>query len=175
MRQTALIFLIDRAERNSEASPLLRLPVEIRTRIFAYVLGGNEYSVYKPKKKPVCAIEGQPRGEAHRNLQVQRVCTQIYSETATLPFTLNTFYAWPHMMHGWQETLIPGHRDALQTMRVNFPEASENIMNLHYFKGLQRVVVCYTPDSRKDLGRVAKRLHLLAEKRELEVEFRRFG
>ena len=97
-------------QRNATASPLLRLPSEIRNRILKLVF---------TQPQPPCirslshchkanAVPGQPEsvhwggylyftqhfrpwGEMSLHLEVLRVCRQIYAEAALLPFALNNF------------------------------------------------------------------------------------
>ena len=69
--------------RNARDVPLLRLPAEIRASIWKHAL---EYPIVKVR----------PSSERHRNnvrenFGLLRVCRQVYSETARLPHTLNTF------------------------------------------------------------------------------------
>ena len=71
------------ARRNARDSPLLRLPAEIRASIWKHAL---EYPVVKVR----------PSSKRHRksvrvNFGLLRICRQVYSETARLPHTLNTF------------------------------------------------------------------------------------
>jgi hypothetical protein len=89
------------ARSNSVASPLLRLPAEIRVKIWSYVLGGTTFvlrtgyhSSHNGGYSPV------PQFQATFNIPVSttiitfdllRVCHQIYAETALLYCSLNTF------------------------------------------------------------------------------------
>ncbi|KAF2874941.1 hypothetical protein BDV95DRAFT_656695 [Massariosphaeria phaeospora] len=68
---------------NSEQSPLLTLPAEIRNRIWGYVVG-EKTIVIRWKK-----FEARDK-EKHCH-SILRVCRQTYLETATLPFSLNIF------------------------------------------------------------------------------------
>ena len=104
--------------RNSSASPFLRLPPEIRVRIYSLVLGGQQLWI----SHSGCRIRFGTPGKSqlgpssqyfHRwgtfghftaeplssinpfsstlHLGLLRVCRQIYIETALLPYALNTF------------------------------------------------------------------------------------
>ncbi|KAF2833360.1 hypothetical protein CC86DRAFT_8545 [Ophiobolus disseminans] len=70
-------------EQNAQRSPLLRLLTEIRDIIWRYALGhrvvrlGSSRYAYRDGIGP--------------HLSLLRVCRQVYSETALLPHTLNTF------------------------------------------------------------------------------------
>lgn len=111
---------IRRWEQNQDTSPLLRVPVEIRMRIFAYVLAVGQIHIrYRPWqrqsriKQGVADVEVLPGrffsrvldanenpwrspavdfGHSPRRITIiSGVCRQLYAETAVLPFRLN---AW---------------------------------------------------------------------------------
>jgi hypothetical protein len=67
---------------------LLRLPAELRNRIYEHVLGGRTYrfkdTVYTGRARL------DTKGENHI-LALLYVCRQIYFETALLPYTMNMF------------------------------------------------------------------------------------
>jgi hypothetical protein len=77
------------ADRNSHQSLLLRLPAELRNRIWALVLSCDQSLHWR--------LPGQwhPHLAANSASKIQlntlRVSRQTYTETASLPFTLNTF------------------------------------------------------------------------------------
>lgn len=86
----SILTLCDSAKRNSETSPLLRLPREIRDKIWEEVLANR---ILKPfyfgrKKRPdhYCTVSG-----SKMNLGLLLTCRQVYSETALLPFEGNIF------------------------------------------------------------------------------------
>ncbi|KAG9201577.1 hypothetical protein G6514_005584 [Epicoccum nigrum] len=72
----------------NQQSPLLRLPTELRTKIWSYVLGST---IYRGKGYS-CTGDDQfvPRDRSI-SLTLLQTCRQIYSETTMLPFTLNIF------------------------------------------------------------------------------------
>jgi hypothetical protein len=83
--------------RNNQKSPLLRLPPEIRNRIWKYAVGGNtiksvdiglwrgDYRLKLPTSEQL------PTSEPGHVFALLRTCRQIYAETAVLPYTDNTF------------------------------------------------------------------------------------
>ena len=81
--------------QNAIKSPLLRLPGEVRNRIYEYALGGEEVccSYYKrPYLRP-----GQPNRTGKEKyplslLMLPQVCRQIHAESALLPYHLNDFW-----------------------------------------------------------------------------------
>ncbi|KAI4647677.1 hypothetical protein J4E93_004087 [Alternaria ventricosa] len=74
------------SERNAAASPLLRLPPELRNSIFAYALYHEIFILGPPDS---CAYVVKSRDK--NLLSLLYVCRQIYSETAFLPYKLNSF------------------------------------------------------------------------------------
>ncbi|KAF2663018.1 hypothetical protein K491DRAFT_686176 [Lophiostoma macrostomum CBS 122681] len=96
-------------QRNSKQSPLLRLPSELRNKIFEDALGGMTVVVrcitiahpeYHLKHKGAIRCRFYPQGQlctpenrVHWNhaFQLPLVCRQLYSETITWPYELNMF------------------------------------------------------------------------------------
>ncbi|KAI4644823.1 uncharacterized protein J4E79_010958 [Alternaria viburni] len=74
------------SERNAAASPLLRLPPELRNSIFAYALY-HERFVLDPPDSSGYVVKSRDKNL----LSLLYVCRQIYSETAYLPYKLNSF------------------------------------------------------------------------------------
>jgi hypothetical protein len=73
----------------NQASPLLRLPAEIRNQIWRLVVGGKVIREQVTKRRRARVL---PRPCDRINIfALLRVCRQIYAETALLPFTANTF------------------------------------------------------------------------------------
>jgi hypothetical protein len=73
-------------EQNSLSSDLLRLPPEVRMMIWSYALSGQTIKL-APKRRPLEMVVW-----SHDRFPLLRVCRQVYSEAAILPYTLNTFY-----------------------------------------------------------------------------------
>ncbi|KAF3046585.1 hypothetical protein E8E12_011066 [Didymella heteroderae] len=77
--------------RKNQDSPLLRLPPEIRNRIWEYTL---EHSIFRAipnfgSSEPA-KFESPPE-EPAIGVTLFRTCRQIYSEAASMPFKLNAF------------------------------------------------------------------------------------
>jgi hypothetical protein len=79
---------------SNQNSPLLRLPAELRNKIWEYALGAMEFRLlYRSSRK----IPVQPKPSEKKNaFALLRVCRQIYSETAPLSFAVNSFSIRPH-------------------------------------------------------------------------------
>ncbi|KAJ4296249.1 beta transducin [Kalmusia sp. IMI 367209] len=132
---------------NSIDSPLLRLPSEIRNRIFAYAMGGHVITIKVTKtfdidaftiSHKLCSTSRQ-RGKRTRDSaappwQLPLVCRQLYAETALLPYSLNSFrfvdrndlvkatgkYKGPHynVLDLWFEKRRPAQVKAIQFLHV---------------------------------------------------------
>ena len=157
--------------QKSRESLFLRLPLEIRRHIYDYALGGNEYCVYVPNEKPVCRMSVSS-GRSGR--QLLQTCSQVYREAVYIPYMSNTFYAYPHLLYRWSSTLLEGQRDAIATIRVNFPEARYGVHDLNLFGGLKRLIITYTPESHPPLGPIIARLRERAQNDHLTLIFKPF-
>lgn len=102
--------------RNSD-QPFFRLPPEIRVRIYALVLGGqnlwighvheqrkwnweenpSEKKFFSPKKErfhrggEFFHVKRGDSSDSTLDLRLLRTCRHVYTETALLPYSLNTF------------------------------------------------------------------------------------
>ncbi|KAF2830992.1 hypothetical protein CC86DRAFT_272702, partial [Ophiobolus disseminans] len=77
-------------ELNNQASPLLRLPSEIRNKIWHLVLGGKLIRDTRYGIRDHSVLMLRPC-EREKPFELLRTCRQIYAETALLPFSANTF------------------------------------------------------------------------------------
>jgi hypothetical protein len=83
-----MLTTLYRVKTNHE-SPLLRLPPEIRNRIWRYTLGGKVFrQCYGTNRR--CVLRPEPR-ERGNIFALLTACRQIYAETSVLPFVVNTF------------------------------------------------------------------------------------
>jgi hypothetical protein len=102
--------------RNAIASPLLRLPAEIRHEIYAYVASVGTYKVdsFDGPTGPDFYISGP--GPSW--LGLLHTCRQIYAEASALPYALNTFRLVPH--HAWYPwvTQLAKLRNPITTLRL---------------------------------------------------------
>lgn len=124
--------------RNSDVPFFRRLPPEIRLRIYAFVLGRRSicigYLYEQHSWNYVGAASGKPRFwndkerfhnggslyhiKAHcldlsPDLRLLRTCRQIYTETALLPYSLNTFtFLDDAVRKRFEKSARPGKRRA---------------------------------------------------------------
>lgn len=114
---------------NQIEAPLLRLPGEIRNRIYADLLGGLIFSSTTTPRLPWAACvrirmvecyhefsNGSP--PATLDLSILQTCRQIYDETRLLAFTLNTFTIDPANLTHFINDLTEVQRNAIHTFRV---------------------------------------------------------
>ncbi|KAL5121361.1 hypothetical protein ACEQ8H_000829 [Pleosporales sp. CAS-2024a] len=96
--------LMAMAVRNSTQSPLLRLPGEIRTKIWQYALGHHRVSMHRVRDgrryapirlgvsvRPMHATTSLGCSFVCPNFSLARVCRQVYAEAAAFAYSLNTF------------------------------------------------------------------------------------
>lgn len=107
-------------------------------------------------------------------LQLLRVCSQAYSEAREMPFKINTFSVWPHVIERWLYALKPNQKKAIAALKVNYPEARNGISYLNSFPGLRTVLVCWTPSKHTDLDELAESIKEDADNLALNVSFRHF-
>ncbi|KAF1912418.1 hypothetical protein BDU57DRAFT_551267 [Ampelomyces quisqualis] len=80
--------------KSNQDSPLLRLPGELRNRIWEYVLGGR---TLRPRLTPIPRSPeqlfqiAQELREPLLGFALLRTCRQVYMETALLPYKLNAY------------------------------------------------------------------------------------
>ncbi|KAF1934374.1 uncharacterized protein M421DRAFT_503 [Didymella exigua CBS 183.55] len=155
---------------NQSKSPFLRLPEEVRARIYAYILGGRTitigYETYRrveavdeaAKAVPIfrycCAIYSQrnvnPFGNQppfvnvmYKYTPLNNICRQLYHETATLPFMLNTLaFSTHNVMFNFlylEQRLSREQRDAITSITLQNALPMANF--LVYMRKLQKVVL----------------------------------
>jgi len=82
--------------RNSVSSPLLRLPAEVRNKIFAYVNNGLHIFMRagSVERAMISIKNGTHEGASsvYPLFLFQHTCRQVYNETALLPFSTNEYW-----------------------------------------------------------------------------------
>lgn len=103
-----------RAQQNQRDSPLLRLPAEIRNIIFAYALGGHVFDTLRI----IAHHYGTAVAKEQKLSPLLAVCRQIYSETALLLYSLNTFSATRAVyVNEWVNRLGPSRLQAVSKIQ----------------------------------------------------------
>ncbi|KAF2118565.1 hypothetical protein BDV96DRAFT_643806 [Lophiotrema nucula] len=134
--------LIATFRRNSTQSPLLRLPAELRNKIWEFATSGYQMQIesqddsehaksYRLRVYQRNTISGAP---AYHVFSLSAVCRQIYSEVGTLPYSLNEFMLCG-TLNSWLRDLLPGQVNAISTIDID-EEAFKK------FPGLRTVFVC---------------------------------
>lgn len=130
-------------KRNSAVSPFLRLPGEIRNKIYGFTLGDHHLWVgYTPHENKTKTIKHQ-RYKVHiggglynrlagheqkyyrqqevrtLHLGLLRVCKQVYGEAALLPYEMNVFtFENDWVMRRCLKTLRPAQKRAMAKLFV---------------------------------------------------------
>ena len=151
-------------QRNTEQSPLLRLPAEIRNLIFHYVLGGQKVAIHSPSyyrpheseckgesdfaisefKDPYIILE---RSRSVRPVDLLKTCRQIYAETVLLPFALNTFsYSSEIEVLDIKNKIFEAQRHAITAVqfcaiRGSLQNQDGRIKAMSYLPGLRKVYI----------------------------------
>jgi hypothetical protein len=153
----------------NQASPLLRLPAEIRNQIWRLVVGGKVIREQVTKRGRAQML---PRPcERTNTFALLRVCRQIYAETALLPFSANTFLFRRYWDMGGRTNDLRKHqysqiRDVqlevttLDTTKSVFQDRLtvrfKKMQLDRRFPGLQRLHVCVFPFRKKPKWSVSK-------------------
>ncbi|KAF2850756.1 hypothetical protein T440DRAFT_518050 [Plenodomus tracheiphilus IPT5] len=133
-------------QENAKQSPLLRLPAELRNQIWELVLGGN-----------ICYVDRKPWSMHNRKRQsfrvtnvhsaLLRICRQVYSETALLPFQLNEFCFYLDASI-WFSGLHKYGQDNIRIIRVKIddpysPHSNEQLREMIQYisQGLKEVLI----------------------------------
>lgn len=154
----------NRSAVNRRHSPFLKLPAEVRTRIYEHVLGGKVIHARRPGEfgggpvkcaHPVpspsqsCPGEGQASQESERthetpghkarlSLNLLLVCRQIYHEAVLTPFTHNKFID-AHAVNGpclcvFLDRIVPAQVRLIKHLTVNITHKYR-----HYANDLNRL------------------------------------
>jgi hypothetical protein len=128
--------------RNRRNSPLLRLPGELRNRVYEYAMSGVTISVF-PAPKPWSPAQLHAHvadtataltamSSPSDTISLTRVCRQIHVETRLLPFRAFTFHINSDgSFSKFVDSLLPIQRDAISTIEMSTPDANEGGTLLH--------------------------------------------
>ncbi|KAI4662024.1 uncharacterized protein J4E78_004815 [Alternaria triticimaculans] len=155
------------SEMNRQRSPLLRLPAEIRNKIYGYALGGMELRIsYRTRKFALLsALSYDPSVSLtplHRRVGLTLVSRQLYAETKTLPFELCTMDIIRSSFPNQIERLNTTQRQAISIIRAHYMNARDGKVwailwpEVRVLTGLKRVEVYCCPN----LG-LSGRIHLV--------------
>ncbi|KAH7076427.1 hypothetical protein BKA63DRAFT_282354 [Paraphoma chrysanthemicola] len=160
--------------RNLEDSPLLRLPPEIRNRIFKYALCGHKLRPFLSfehfRTSELQGVVAANRKLAKGRFELLLTSRQIYAETAALPYILTTFaFQRTYHIHQWLSVL---DRHPVQKKRLRYiktlqcasmPSDSVSEHQCHKafpldrFCGLERVeLLLYHRAYRREVSRINK-------------------
>jgi hypothetical protein len=143
--------------RNQRQSPLLRLPAELRNKVYAYVLGGREIELCGYQRCQICnqapyrdAISHYPRNL----LNLLHACRQCHSEARLLPFSSSTFIALPDEVN----YIISRHFSHAQTHAIEAIglQLYANIWNSYMLEHVPRQLHSILENSLKSLERMPR-------------------
>jgi hypothetical protein len=117
--------------RNRKQSPLLRLPGELRNKVYEYAMSEITVTVfpYKGGYKPYhlqAHLNDTPSSTRHVTdvLSLTRVCRQVRAETCHLPLRSITFHvASDRSFHDFLQVLSEAERNAISTIQISTPDA----------------------------------------------------
>ena len=143
------------SEVNRQRSPLLRLPAELRNKIYGYALGGMDLRIsYRSRELGLVAamFYNTPVWftSLHRLVGLTLVSRQLYAETKILPFELCTMLALRFTFNDLIERLNITQRQAISTIRAHYRNACDGMTwedwpAVRSLKGLEWVVVFGCP------------------------------
>ena len=145
------------SEINRQRSPLLRLPAEIRNKIYGYALGGMKLRMpYRSKELGVVSAMSYGPSVSltplHRLVGLTLVSRQLYAETKILPFELCTMHVIRSLFHYQIERLNTTQRQAISIIRTHYMNARDGKVwtilwpEVRLLTGLKRVEVFCCPD-----------------------------
>lgn len=127
------------AERNRHSSPLLRLPLELRNKIFLLVLGGcyiwllKRGHITRPRKLWQCTTEELENTSEGRLILISSTCRQFYDDTCLMPFRNNVFLFDNISVQGaFVKKLLPVQKRAIELAQSDtFDFVLKPILKLH--------------------------------------------
>jgi hypothetical protein len=123
------------SERNRHQSSLLRLPGELRNKIYRYAMSGVTLSIFpSPNSRERFHLHAHlagattvavPSSKVLDMTSLTRVCRQVYVETLLLPFQAITFHIHSDgSFLKFIDVLSDAERDAISTVQLSSPDAN---------------------------------------------------
>ncbi|KAF2030026.1 hypothetical protein EK21DRAFT_112319 [Setomelanomma holmii] len=130
---------VERRAQNQRDSPLLKMPPEIRNRIYDFALGGLTFRLQPNDDNEKVANETKSKNA----IALLAVCRQLYAETAVLPTSLNVFSSHsPIAIHSWTNAMRPANRASVTNLKLSIC-----IFKFKFFHNLVvRTYVMHRPD-----------------------------
>jgi hypothetical protein len=138
-------------QRNATQSPLLRLPAELRNKIFKLAVGGHTIHLYHTSTLFHTSVTDLKILYRDRHcFALLSVCRQIYLETALLPFSANTLSFHNKVCSTlFMKQRLPIEREAISCVKVHLtldtiPDLSTfNIPWSSALPNLTRLELCF--------------------------------
>jgi hypothetical protein len=163
---------------------LLRLPGELRNKIYEYVFGGHEVmlkrDIWYAKDRMYCYAHDSPVSLWSDLLSRTTICRQIYEETRLLPYALNTFWipTWGAGYADWVQKLDESQKSAMRKVSLEWwgslgpylsPSELHHVLQaLDDCAGLSHITI-----SAEELPSERAKIQAFANKRGIEVELER--
>ena len=120
-----------RAQRNAQESALLRLPAEIRHRIWTYAVHAQTVTMGY--------LDWMDRKDYPKQ-SVLQVCRQVHAETCLLPYSNNSFWIYDIVsLSVWLTRRLPEQIAAVQRIEISCCECSEAPLRL--LTGMKHIIV----------------------------------
>ncbi|KAF1997448.1 hypothetical protein P154DRAFT_537130 [Amniculicola lignicola CBS 123094] len=141
-------------ESNLNISPLLRLPGELRNKIFECALGGRTFESDKNiniQGITLCDSNDSELAIRENLLSLPLVSRQVYAEAACIPFAFSLFHYHHLWNFNWCMTIFCSHwqRQAVAALRVKFGGtaliARLPIPELRNYAGLKIITIELSP------------------------------
>ncbi|KAF2132762.1 hypothetical protein P153DRAFT_173054 [Dothidotthia symphoricarpi CBS 119687] len=157
--------LVEIVKRNTIDSPLLRLPPELRNKIWAFTMS-RQFVIVDPalesgeviKKNCVGAVSVQSKSmdssgglAGHyqtkglsSTFHLPKVSRQVYSETATLAYSTSTFIiGWSILNYNdWAKRLLPAQRNAIEVIEAKASVVAALVESPSYSKKTM-IIQCF--------------------------------
>jgi hypothetical protein len=178
-------------KRNSEQSPLLRLPAELRNQIYRYTLSGYVIQAHTrgqkgSKNREILTYCGPASGTTYTRpednlwLLVQslsRSSRQLHAEIGEMLFTESIIYCYSHTWYKWLGCLSEKRKAAIEKVQIWAPVPWDGAVDMS-FKRLDLLPNIKTLYVRTALSNpekwVEEKIAREAQRRGLEVFFKHY-
>lgn len=108
----------DSSRRNQRHFPFLRLPAELRNKIYMYALGGKTWIIALQGGRGSYQSQPDLDDVSTHPMALLQSCRQVYAEASLFPYAYNTFEGWHGgHLHVWVQSLSHDQRTAVASIR----------------------------------------------------------
>tara|TARA_R110002003_G_scaffold126_11_gene11531 strand:+ start:1595 stop:2161 length:567 start_codon:yes stop_codon:yes gene_type:complete len=172
------------SSNHNSNSLLLRLPGELRNKIYEYAFGGHEVKLqcgpWSDDEDLYCYTQDSTVSLWSDLLSRTTICRQIYGETRLLPYALNTFCipTWGAAYADWVQKLDESQKSAIKYVSLEWlgtlglcmlpSELNHVLQALDDCAGLSHITITV-----EELPSARAKIQAFANKRGIEVELER--